>query len=86
MTGNAIYDAVYRRTKKAFGFGVNLHRFRHASGTLWSVEDPANIRGVKDFLGHTSFGTTDAHYMISQSRMAGRILAMSIYRGCNHRA
>ena len=78
MTGNAIYDAVHKRTKKAFGFGVNLHRFRHASGTLWSIEDPANVRGVKDFLGHTSFEMTDAYYMISQSRMAGRHLAAAI--------
>jgi site-specific recombinase XerD len=78
MTGNAIYDAVLKRTKKAFGFGVNLHRFRHASGTLWSIEDPANIRGVKDFLGHASFKTTDGYYLISQSRLAGRSLAAAI--------
>jgi integrase/recombinase XerD len=78
MTGNAIYDAVFKRTKKAFGFGVNLHRFRHASGALWSVEDPANIRGVKDFLGHTSFETTEGHYLMSQSRIAGRTLAAAI--------
>jgi integrase len=67
-----------KRTKKAFGFGVNLHRFRHASGTLWSIEDPANIRGVKDFLGHASFKSTDGHYLMSQSRMAGRGLAAAI--------
>jgi len=80
MTGNAIYDAVYRRTKEAFGFGVNLHRFRHASGNLWSIEDPANVRGVKDFLGHTSFEMTEAHYLMSQSRTAGRTLAAAVDR------
>jgi integrase/recombinase XerD len=78
MTGNAIYDAVYKRTKEAFGFGVNLHRFRHASGTLWSIEDPANVRGVKDFLGHTSFEMTEGHYLMSQSRIAGRNLEAAV--------
>jgi integrase/recombinase XerD len=79
MTGNAIYDAIYKRTKEALGFGVNLHKFRHASGTLWSIEDPANIRGVKDFLGHSSFEkTTEPHYVMSQSRVAGRTLAAAI--------
>jgi integrase len=78
MIGNAIYDAVYKRTKQAFGFGVNLHRFRHASGNLWSIEDPANVRGVKDFLGHTSFETTEGHYLMSQSRVAGRTLEAAV--------
>lgn len=27
MSKSAIYDAVRRNTKKAFGFGVNLHGF-----------------------------------------------------------
>jgi hypothetical protein len=45
MSASAIYDAVRRRTKSKFGFGVNLHRFRHASGSLWSVWDPVNVRG-----------------------------------------
>jgi hypothetical protein len=30
MCADAIYNAVRRRTKGAFGFGVNLHRFRQA--------------------------------------------------------
>src|SRR5216684_5726923 len=48
--------AVRRRTKKGFGFGVNLHRFRHAAASLWSIRDPANVRGAKDLLGQASFG------------------------------
>jgi len=55
MSAVAIGAAVRRRTKKAFGFAVSLHRFRHAAATFWSIHDPANIRGVKDFLGHASF-------------------------------
>ena len=78
MCANAIYLAVRKRTKKAFGFGVNLHRFRHAAASLWSSQDPVNIRGVKDVLGHASFGTTEKHYIMAQSRLAGRALAHAI--------
>ena len=71
-------DTVCKRTETA-GYRVNLHRFRHAAGTLWSIEDPENIRGLKDLLGHASFDkTTEAHYIISQSRIAGRALAKAI--------
>jgi hypothetical protein len=75
MCAGAIYDAVRRRTKEAFGFSVNLHRFRHAAASFWSIQDPANVRGVKDLLGQSTFGITDRHYIMNQSRIAGRILA-----------
>ena len=78
MCANAIYLAVYKHTKKALGFGVNLHRFRHAAGSFWSSQDPVNVRGVKDLLGHASFGTTEKHYIMAQSRLAGRALAAAI--------
>ena len=78
MCPDAIYYAVLRRTKKAFGFGVNLHRFRHGAASLWSSQDPVNVRGVKDLLGQTSFATTEKHYIMSQSRLAGRALARAL--------
>jgi integrase/recombinase XerD len=78
MSGGSIYNSVRRRTRKALGFPVNLHRFRRAAATLWSAQDPANVRGVKDLLGHASFGTTEKYYIMSQSRIAGRALARVI--------
>jgi integrase len=75
MSAVAICAAVRRRTKKAFGFTVNLHRFRHAAATFWSIQDPENVIGVKDLLGHASFGMTERHYVMAQSRLAGRALA-----------
>jgi integrase/recombinase XerD len=78
MCGMAIYAAVRRRTKKAFGFAVNLHRFRHAAASFWSSHDPVNVRGSKDLLGHASFGTTEKHYIMAQSRLAGRALAHAV--------
>ncbi len=78
MDDGTIYVAVRRRTRVALGFPVNLHRFRRAAATLWSTRDPANVRGAKDLLGHASFGTTEQHYIMAQSRAAGRVLARSI--------
>jgi integrase/recombinase XerD len=78
MSDRIIYNTVRRRTRKALGFPVNLHRFRRAAATLWSIRDPANVRGVKDLLGHTSFTTTEKDYIMAQSRLAGRALARVI--------
>ena len=78
MSDKMIYKTVCRRTQKALGFPVNLHRFRHAAATFWSVRDPVNVRGVKDLLGHATFATTEQHYIMAQSRMAGRALARAI--------
>jgi integrase/recombinase XerD len=73
--GRSIYSAVRGRTRKALGFPINLHRFRRAAGTFWSVQDPQNVRGVKDLLGHADFSTTEKYYIMTQSRVAGRALA-----------
>ena len=78
MVSNGIYLAVWKRTKAAFGFGVNLHRFRHAAASFWAIEDPVNVRGVKDLLGHATFRTTEKHYVMAQSRVAGRVFARAI--------
>ena len=78
MRDGIIYVTVRQCTRKALGFPVNLHRFRNAAATLWSSRDPANVRGVKDLLGHASFATTEKHYIMAQSRLAGRSLARAI--------
>jgi integrase/recombinase XerD len=78
MDAGTIYDTVRRRTSVAFGFPINLHRFRRAAGTLWSIHDPANVQGVKDLLGHASFDPTQKYYIMAQSRLAGRALVRAI--------
>jgi hypothetical protein len=78
MSAIALYNAVRRRTKKAFGFAVNLHRFRHAAASFWSIRDPVNVRGAKDLLGQASFGITEKHYIMARSRLAGRTLAHAV--------
>jgi integrase/recombinase XerD len=83
MRERGIYGAVRRRTRKALGFPINLHRFRRAAATFWSIQDPGNVRGVKDLLGHTDFATTEKYYIMAQSRLAGRALARAISRVAN---
>jgi integrase len=78
MDGGSIYNAVCQRTREALGFPVNLHRFRAAAGNFWSIADSINVRGVKDLLGHSSFGTTEKHYIDARSRVAGRALAKAL--------
>ncbi len=39
------------------------------------MQDPENVRGVKDLLGHADFSTTEKYYIMGQSRLAGRALA-----------
>jgi len=79
MDDGTIYDMVCRRTREAFGFAINLHRFRHAGVTFWSIHDPKNVRGTKDLLGHSSFDTmTERFYAMAQSRVAGHALARAI--------
>jgi integrase/recombinase XerD len=78
MRPDSINVAVHKRTRKAFGFGVNVHRFRHAAASFWSMHDPVNVRGAKDLLGQSTFATTEKHYIMAQSRLAGRALARAI--------
>ncbi len=78
LGGQVICNALRRRTRKALGFPVNLHRFRRAAATFWSMQDPSNVRGVKDLLGHSSFATTERYYVMAHSRLAGRALWRAI--------
>jgi integrase len=82
MGADAIYVAVRKRSRKAFGLCVNLHRFRHAAASFWSIHDPTNVRGAKDLLGQATFGTTENHYIMAQSRLAGRVLRQAVDRIC----
>jgi integrase len=78
MVDDSIYQTVRRRTREALGFAVNPHRFRRAAATFWSIRDPSNVRGAKDLLGHSTFNMTEKHYIMAQSRIAGRALARAI--------
>jgi integrase len=78
MNGYVINSAVRRRARKVLGFPINLHRFRRAAATFWSMRDPVNVRAVRDLLGHSTFATTERYYVMAQSRLAGRALARAV--------
>lgn len=78
LTGNAIYDAVCRRTKAAFGQPMGLHLFRDAAATSLAIHVPAQVRAAADLLGHSSFRPTQRHYIRAQGVTAGRSLAEAI--------
>jgi integrase len=80
MKGGAIYDAVCRRTKAAFGQRVYLHLFRDAAATFWSMECPEDILGARDLLGHRNLDTTDQNYRHAQTIPAARRYAQIIER------
>ena len=74
LTGNAIYNAVYRRTKEAFGEPVNLHLFRDGAATFWALKDPARVAAMSGLLGHEP-RMTERHYNQANGIRAGRKLA-----------
>jgi integrase len=80
MMSGAIYDAVCRRTKAAFGQSINLHLFRDAAATFWSMNDPEAVMGTRDLLGHEKFSTTDQFYRQSQTMTASRGYAQMLER------
>ena len=80
MGDRGIYNSV-RRTRKALGFPVNLHRFRRAAATFWSTQDPANVRGARTYSAIQRLATTEKYYIMSQSRIAGRALAGAVRNG-----
>ena len=50
------------------------------------MQDPENVRGVKDLLGHADFATTEKYYIMAQSRLAGRHLGRIMTGLRNRRA
>ena len=76
---DAIYHAVCRRTKKAFGEPVNLHLFRDGAATFWALRDPNRVMGVSGLLGHAP-RITERHYNQANGISAGRKLADALAR------
>jgi site-specific recombinase XerD len=77
MTGNAIYDAICRRTKAYFGHSVNPHLFRDGAATFCALNAPQSIGSASALLGHAGPKTLK-HYNQAGSIMAGRRLAKAL--------
>jgi len=72
MGAKAIYDAVTRRTRHAFGHHVNPHLFRDCAATTIAIKDPAHVEITKDILGHSRLETAEQYYNQARTLEASR--------------
>ena len=70
MSMPGIYWAITTRTRGAFGFPVNPHRFRHCSVTSAAMLDPDHARMSMAILGHTNTVTANRYYNNAPSAAA----------------
>ena len=74
-TGNALYDAVCRRTLSEFGVSMNLHLFRDAAFSFLAFYAPDHVRVGRDLLGHKHLHTGEKFYARAQTVHASRLVA-----------
>ena len=87
----AVYKAIVKRTRKAFGRSVNPHLFRDCAATSLAIEDPEHVRAASALLGHTSLASTTKYYnqatTLSASRQHTRaVMALRRSRGSRRSA
>ena len=75
MPFGAISDRLARHTKRAFGFALRAHAFRHIAVTTFAIHDPEHVRAAAPLLGHSSFNTTERSYNLAKSLEAQRKFA-----------
>ena len=75
VTGNALYDAVCRRTRSEFGVSMNLHLFRDAAFSFLAFYAPEQVRAGRDLLGHKRLHTGEQFYQTAQTVLASRVVA-----------
>lgn len=85
---HAVYQAIVKRTRKAFGLSVNPHLFRDCAATSLAIEDPEHVRAASALLGHASLASTTKYYnqatTLSASRQHTRAM-MALRRGKGRR-
>ena len=75
VTGNALYDAVCRRTRTEFGRSMNLHLFRDAAFSFLAFYAPDQVRAGRDLLGHKHLKTGEEFYSCAQTVLASQLVA-----------
>jgi integrase len=74
----AVWAAVSRRTRAAFGHSINLHLVRTLAAIAICRECHGGIAVARDLLGHANVTTTDSHYRPGDSLVASRQNALLI--------
>ena len=62
LVPEALNWIVAARTRAAFGFPINLHRFRSIAVTSFAREMPGAAHHSRDLLGHRNLHITERHY------------------------
>jgi len=72
MRSFSVYHRFEDLTLRLFGKRICPHMFRHGLATGIAIDDPEHVRMAADLLGHTTFATTDAHYVMARQLEASR--------------
>lgn len=72
LSSSAIYSAICKRTKVAFGHPVNLHLFRDCAATSLATHAPESVLAGVEILGHTDTRALYTHYIHAQTQQAGK--------------
>ncbi len=62
MTGDGLYGAFAKLTRKLFGKAISPHAFRDGPATALAIEDPAHVGTASPMLGHGNGRTAEKHY------------------------
>lgn len=68
-----LYEAICKRTRRAFGYAINPHLFRDIAVTTIALEAPDQIGRARDLLGHGSLDVLERHYNQARSIEASRL-------------
>jgi len=74
MAPNSIYHCMCRRTEELLGTRINPHLLRDCAASSLALESPEFARAAAPLLGHTSFATTERHYVQARQVDASRKL------------
>jgi len=90
MDASTIYYRLIALTRAKFGHSISPHLFRDCAATSIATEDPAHVYVAKSVLSHSTFKTTERHYIHAQSLEAAKRYQGEVHdlkrRGRAHRS
>lgn len=72
LSGLRAWAVITTHTRERLGVAVHPHLFRDCAASFLGEADPEHVRLAAPLLGHSSFATTERHYIAAQSRGALR--------------
>lgn len=72
LSGRRAWKIITDHTRERLGVAVHPHLFRDCAASFLGAVDPEQVRLAAPLLGHSSFATTERHYIAAQSHDALR--------------